>query len=278
MKLIRLPCHHTIFISSRKYNSWLGEFISILTLTLNFKEYQKAHNTDHHSGKQLLTPGDETYEYLINTVGFRLGMTTDEAWKHLRETLLSPKFYINRCLSRLNDTFLSDSHTHNILSYIFWLPIISFIILINSCLTFFIAWIIPISIFFEASSLLRQCVEHKFPVPMTSNRTPQILNQMTTAIFCGEQTPQIYSSDSITKRFFLWSKWWLRMFFYHLPCRVLILTGDSAGGHDWHHRNQGSSEWLNCIFERQKEIESGVQYYHTWGLLEAINETFKTLS
>lgn len=266
--------HHAVFANSRKFNSRLGESISILTLTLNFKAYQQGHNKDHHSNK-LLTPGDETYEYLVNTVSFRLGMTVDEAWRHLWRTLLSPTFYMRRFASRLGATFLSDSANHNLLSFAFWSTVLGFVTLTNSWLAFLVAWIIPISVFFEASSLLRQCVEHRFPA--TDERTPKVLSQMTTAIFCGEQTPKLPSASRI-ERFTAWTWWCLRMLFYHLPSKVLILTGDSAGGHDFHHRNPGSREWLNCIFERQREVDAGEEYYHTWGLLEAINETFKSLS
>lgn len=269
--------HNWVFANNRKLNSWLGESISILTLTLNFKAYQRGHNKGHHSYK-LLTPGDETFDYLINIVGFRLGMTVDEAWRHLKRTLLSPSFYISQFASRLAATFLSDSWSHNMLSFTFWLSIIAIVSFTDSWQAFFVAWLIPIVLFFEASSLLRQCVEHRFPVTTETKRTRKELNQMTAAIFCGEATPQLDSSISWIKRFKTWTRWWVRMLVYHLPSRVMILTGDSAGGHDIHHRHPGFSDWINCIFERQKEVEAGEEYYQTWGLLEAINETFKSLS
>ncbi|MEH1858530.1 MAG: hypothetical protein V7L21_11115 [Nostoc sp.] len=268
--------HHAVFTNNRKFNCWLGEFISILTLTLNFKAYQRGHNKDHHSNK-LLTPGDETYQYLIDTVGFRLGMNVNHAWKHLWKTLVSPTFHIHQFASRLAATFLSDSLSHNLLSVVFWSSVLGFVTLKNSWLAFLVAWIIPISIFFEASSLLRQCVEHHFPVPTTAKHSPEVLSQMTAAIFCGEPTPKLDSSAEWVEIFLAWTLWWLQMLFYHLPSRVFILTGDSPC-HDFHHRNPGSHKWLDCIFERQKEVEAGVKYYHHWGLLEAINESFKFMS
>jgi len=268
--------HHAVFPDNRKFNYWLGEFISILTLTPNFKTYQRGHNKIHHSTK-LLNPGDETYQYLIDTVGFRLGMNVGHAWRHLWKILVSPTFHIHQFASRLAVTFLSDYLSHNLLSIVFWSSILGFVTLKNLWFVFLVAWIIPISIFFEASSLLRQCVEHRFPVSTAFKHSSEVLSQMTTAIFCGEQIPKLDSSASWVKKFLAWTRWWLRMFFYHLPSRVLILTGDSPC-HDFHHRNPGSNEWFNCIFERQKEIEAGVKYYHCWGLLEAINEFFKSLS
>lgn len=267
--------HHWVF-AKKKWNFWLGELISVLTVSLDLKTYQNGHNKDHHSYR-LLTPGDETYEYLINTIGFQLGMPVEEAWKHLRKTLLSPRFYLHQFLSGLNAAFLSPYPTHNLLAFGFWLPILVIVTLTNSWIAFFVAWLIPLFIFREASSLLRQCVEHRFLVT-DAKRTSKTPNQMTTAIFCGEAPPQFDSSVSSMVRLVGWTQWWLLMTFYHLPSRVFILPGDSAGGHDLHHRYPRYRDWVNCIFERQKQVEAGEKYYHDWGLLNAINQTFISLS
>ena len=270
-------CSHYSIFEYKKFNIWLGSFISILTLTLNFKDYQKGHIKAHHS-KNLLLLGDETYEYLITTVGFRLGMTVDEAWRHLMKTIISPSFYLRRFYSRLKESFFSNSWKHNLLSIAFWSSILIIIVITDSWLVFLIAWLIPLSIFFETSSLLRQCVEHKFP--NTHERDSEILQQMTAAIFCGERNPNYDYNTSWIRKFMAWSHWWLRLFFYHLPSRYLILTGDTPC-HDWHHRYPRNLEWSNSIFERQKDLETGElgwKYQHSWGLIEAMNKTFESLS
>ena len=267
--------HHAIF-RKRQFNNWLGSLISILTLTLYFKAYQKSHVKTHHS-KNLMLPEDETYEYLIKTVGFRRGMTVNEAWQHLQKTLISPSFYIRRFLSRLGESFFSESWNYNAFSLAFWSSILAIIVVTNSWLIFLIAWVIPISIFFEISSLLRQCVEHQFPRIKPSQENFEII---TGAIFCGEHTPCFEPTASWIKKCISWTIWWLRLFFYHLPSRLFVLTGDSAC-HDFHHYYPGSLEWGNYIFERQKNLEkeiSGSEYKHYWGLLKAMNETFTSLS
>lgn len=257
-----------------KYNEWLGEAISILTLTGDFNTYQREHTKTHHS-KKLLTPSDETYEYLMNVVSFKRGITEEQAQRHFLLTLFSPKFHFLRFKSRLSATFFSKSRTHNLFCWTFWLTVLTLVTLTNSWLIFLSAWIFPISILFEMSSLCRQVVEHEFPG--TDERNPEILNMMTKAIFCGENTPQLDSSSSIIKRFSAWTIWVMRMIFYHLMVRVLILTGDSAGSHDWHHRHPGSKEWLYGHFKRAKEIENGARYYHYWGLIEAMKGFFRSL-
>ncbi|MFM6254680.1 MAG: hypothetical protein ACKPEQ_37020, partial [Dolichospermum sp.] len=40
-------CSHYSIFKYKEFNIWLGSFISILTLTLNFKDYQKGHIKAH---------------------------------------------------------------------------------------------------------------------------------------------------------------------------------------------------------------------------------------
>ncbi|MFM7579473.1 MAG: hypothetical protein ACKO5Q_21385, partial [Microcystaceae cyanobacterium] len=67
---------------------------------------------------------------------------------------------------------------------------------------------------------------------------------------------EILSPGEITKTLFYnnggETRWWLRLFFYHLPVRLLILTGDSPV-HDYHHRRP-ASDWVNAHCDRQAEL------------------------
>ena len=274
LSIMHYCSHHAIF-KNRKLNDYLGLFVSILTLSFNYKAYQKRHVKTHHS-KNLMVPGDETYDYLIHTVGFQRGMTLDEAWNHLKKTLISPGFYIRRLFSRLRESFFSDSWVHNTLSFAFHSSILAIIAVTNSWLIFLIAWVIPLLVFFEMSSLLRQCVEHLFP-----RKDVHSQDLMTLAIFCGERTPNCDPKAFWIEKFSLWLVWWFRLVFYHLPSRAFVLMGD-APCHDLHHHYPGSlQQWSNYIFERQKNLEvetSQWKYRHNWGLVEAINETFKSLA
>ncbi|MDY7008535.1 MAG: fatty acid desaturase [Cyanobacteriota bacterium] len=263
---IEHACSHNAVFSHRFWNNTLGEFISILTLTLPFREYQKNHTKVHHSN-HILTPGDETYNFLFLNVGFRLGMKVDEAWKHLFKTVFSPTFHCRQLYSRIKSAFCSPYPTHNLISLAFWLSILCGVEITHSWQVFFWIWVLPLSVFFEVSSLLRQCVEHKF------GNTPE---EITSAIFCGEEPPVFNYSDSILVKVLGLTRWWMRVFFYHLPVRLLILTGDSPV-HDYHHKRPGN-DWVNAHIDRQAEIEAGVSYTDSWGLLEAIAKTFESLS
>lgn len=277
---IQHACAHRAVFGDRQANTWLGETISILTLTRSFPTYQRSHLKTHHTAV-LLQPGDETYEYLINTVGFRPDMTVRQLWQHLWKTLLSPEFHHRVFAGRFKACFLSPCPRHNLLARTSWLAILGLITFTHSWTTFLVAWGIPITVLFQASSCLRQCVEHRWPASNSDLHPYAKLNQMTAAIFLGEPTPSHESSNSKVDQWLAWSRWTLRMLFYHLPARTLVLSGDSPC-HDYHHRHPGAKDWANCIFARQKDLEAGLQkgeapYLGTWGLFEAINETFNSL-
>lgn len=194
-------------------------------------------------------------------------MSADEARKHLWTLIFSPIFHCRQFGARLKSTFLSPDPIHNLLASTFWLSILSLVTLTNTWAAFFWIWFVPVSVLFEISRLLRQCVEHKF------GKTP---SEMTSAIFCGEEPPVFNATEPTWVKVWGVSRWWLRMFFYHLPVRLLILTGDSPV-HDYHHKRPGS-DWVNAHLDRQAEVEAGVSYSHSWGLLEAINKTFESFS
>ena len=279
---IQHACAHYAVFGSKKIDSWLGEAISILTMSPNFQLYQQNHIKIHHS-RNLLKPGDPTFEFLISTVGLQPGKPPAQLWKHLLQTLVSPMFHARLLAERLAASFLSPSPVHNVLSVLWWSTILAFVAVTHSCLAFLVAWVIPLTIFFQISFCLRLCVEHRWSEPVRAEQdNKRVLGRMTAAIFLGERTPDLDPSASFFERLMKWSRWYLRMLFYHLPSRVLVLTGDSPC-HDFHHRHPASKQWPNYIFERQQDLDLGCPgwpepYIETWGLFEAIDETLKSLS
>jgi hypothetical protein len=177
------------------------------------------------------------------------------------------RFHCRQFLSRLKSTFCSTDATHNALAFGFWFSVLGLVTITDSWAVFLLVFVLTLSIFFEISSVLRQCVEHKFA---------KTLGEMTSAIFCCEEPPIFSDFDPIWVKFWKEARWWLRLLFYHLPVRLLILTGDSPV-HDYHHRRP-AGDWVNAHIDRQAEVEAGVSYSHSWGLLEAINKTFESFS
>ena len=275
-------CSHNAVLTSRAANFALGEAISILTLSLNFLKYQWQHIRIHH-GPELLQPVDETYEFVVNFCGFKPGMSVPALWQHLWKTLFSPVFHLRYLGQRLRGCFLADDPKHNALALAVWLAIATLITLTHSGLAFGLAYGVPITVLFQISSLLQNLVEHRWPVPPQLGQKPRReRGELTVAVFLGEATPQLAADATLIQKALAWIRWTLRMLFYHLPVRALVMMADISS-HDFHHRHPGSKDWPNYIFARQADLEAGSPgwpepYQETWGLLEAIDETFKSLS
>jgi len=275
-------CSHNAVFERRVANFWLGEIISILTLSLSFKQYQQQHTRFHHS-RHLLEPGDETYEFLVNFVGLKPGMPVERLWRQLWITLVSPKFHLRNLLQRLRECFLSTDPKHNALAGGLWLLILGLVAMAQCWMPFTLTFGVPLTVLLQISALLQNCVEHRWLVPpQAGQRQRRELGQLTVAVFLGEFPPVLPAAVSPIQRVVAWSYWTARMLFYHLPARALVMMGDIPC-HDYHHRHPGSKEWPNYIFARQADGQGGSPgwpepYQETWGLLEAMEETFQSLS
>ena len=210
-------------------------------------------------------------------------MSVPALWQHLWKTLFSPVFHLRYLGQRLRGCFLADDPKHNALALAVWLAIATLITLTHSGLAFGLAYGVPITVLFQISSLLQNLVEHRWPVPPQLGQKPRReRGELTVAVFLGEATPQLAADATRIQKSLAWIRWTLRMLFYHLPVRALVMMADISS-HDFHHRHPGSKDWPNYIFARQADLEAGSPgwpepYQETWGLLEAIDETFKSLS
>ena len=279
---IQHACAHGTVFDQAGANHWLGEAIAILTLSVSLADYRHQHTRIHHS-RTLLQPGDDTYDYLVNVVGLKPGMTVRQLWRQLWTTLVSPGFHLRDLLSRVQSCFVSPSMQHNALAAGVWLVFLALVSVTQCWLPFAVAYGIPLTVLYQISEVLRACAEHRWPVPAVSGPVNRlVLGRMTVAVFLGEPTPVLSPGASWVSKALAWGRWVLRMVFYHLPARALVLTGDSPC-HDYHHRYPTSKAWPNAIFERQADLDAGCPgwpepYQETWGLLEAMDETFKSLS
>ncbi|MGO4754707.1 stearoyl-CoA 9-desaturase, partial [Streptomyces sp. 2MCAF27] len=143
-----------------------------------------------------------------------------------------------------------------------------------------ITWVLPLTLFYQVSNVLRLCVKHTFPAPdRVDRRGKEYFASLTGAIFLGEQAP----APGLRGLPFLraWTRWWARMLLVHFPARYLVLTGDTVC-HDYHHRRPMSRGWAEYIFERAADERSGHRgwppYHEVWGLVPAINTVFDSLS
>jgi fatty acid desaturase len=270
-------CAHERFSGNSKLDKWLGETISILLVIQDFDSYQKEHLEDHHDGHNLSTPQDPTVKFLVEKLGLQPGMSKEQLWEKLIVTIFSPFFHIRFFLNRLSSSLCSPNPVHNAKSWLLKSLLLGLVAITNSWSIFLVAWVLPLTILYQISASLRLCAEHCYPESehYQQRRNKRIISRLTLGIFLGEPTPN--SSNDLQ-----WIVWWLRMIFIHLFCRVFVMVCDTPC-HDRHHRHPTSIDWPNYIFARQQELDKGCpgwpeNYREVWGLFNAIDYTFETLS
>ena len=155
-----------------------------------------------------------------------------------------------------------------------WLTtLISFVAITGIWLEFFIAWFLPVTVFYQISALLQFLSEHRWLRTRRNDETKkEHLAKLTAARFFGEPYPA-YSNV------FAKLLWCARMIFWHAPCRLFVCPG-TLPVHDAHHRHAGTTEWANLIFVRQRDVDAGCSkwetpYMEVWGMREALDKSFE---
>jgi hypothetical protein len=281
---IRHSCAHDAMFDRTWQNNLLGEFISILTLTVDYARYKTRHLKDHHPPQGLLRPNDGTYDGLILELGLKPGASVQQLRWHVWSQFLSPVFHTQQLLRRFKRCFYSSSRLHNLVAVTVWGTVITITALTQSWLPFLVSWVLPMTVPFNLLLTLRLLVEHRWPHPSSDNnrRSRQVQGRMTAAVFFADPTPQFEPDASRFERVCRWGLWWAKFLLYHLPARALVLPGD-APCHDYHHRHPASKDWPNASSARQQDLEAGCPgwpepYLEVWGLLAAIGIVLESLS
>jgi fatty acid desaturase len=271
-------CAHKNFSGHRKLDKWIGRIVSALMFFRDFDGYERSH-TDHH--RNPLDADDETVKFLRHLTGIEPGKHLTELWRRLWISLISPKFHIQFLVARLISSLLVSSLIHRTLS---WLCLLSVLFLMEACnawLIFWVAWVFPLTVLYQVSTLLRLCSEHIWlPVGFDAKRNKSRYSQATVGIFLGDPVPS--SGSSVVMSLSQWILWWSKLLIVHLPMRIFVLVGDTSC-HDYHHRYPGSDDWANAVFTRQQDVDAGCPgwlnpYREVVGLFTAINLAFISLS
>lgn len=275
-------------------DQYVGQALSILLLNGSYTEYKRSHLEDHHPIAQHMTINDPTVKALLGPIGLRVGMSVSQLWRKLYLTLFSPKFHIEFLYSRVASHFQSTSIGEKIATIVYLFILLAIATLTNDWLFVLVAYIFPLTVPYQMSTILRLCTKHLFPspesrpVPDERDRAVLIkyMASLTHGIFIGDPIPQ--SNLSFGQKFLLWCVWVIRLVLVHFPSRFFVLVGDSLC-HDYHHRYPNSPNWSNYIFARYQDnlaINTSSEpkpskwppYTEVWTLKGAINEVFRSMS
>ena len=270
--MIYHQCAHRNMWGRRGRDAALGRFVAALLLVQNFEGYSAEHVVDHHAAHHM-TMRDPTVQAFLIGLGLRPGMTREQMWRRVAGKLLSPKFHFAFLIGRIRSYFQGARPADRIIVLVTLVIVAGLTTLGQAWLFVAVAWLLPLTIFYQVSNTLRLCVKHTFPPPGPAvRRGKTYFGSLTNAIFLGERAPDPGAGWPA------WARWSARMLLVHFPARYLVLTGDTVC-HDFHHRNPMSRDWPNYIWAREHDDSAGwPPYRHVWGLVPAIDTVFDSLS
>ncbi|WP_041392182.1 hypothetical protein [Pleurocapsa sp. PCC 7327] len=186
-------------------------------------------------------------------------------WRKFRQTLISPQFHWFFLKARLKANLVDAPLYRRLMSLIVALVAISVVTLTNSWATFLVAWVFPLTILYHISALCQICSEHLWGATGS-------IESKSHGRFCGEAPP-------FGSTFKDWFGWAIRMFFYHLPIRIAVLSDPEICPHDHHHSYpKDDKNWPNAIYNRQEQVDAGAEYREYWGLHNAMEAVFQNLA
>jgi fatty acid desaturase len=273
-------CAHGTVLKTRRTNRALGKFISLILLIKHFDAYQKEHML-HHSPRKLLTTEDEFLDYLTRFLGVSPSMTEGQLRRAVALSFISPFFHCRLLWARVSSCLLSHDNKQNITGIILWAGGLWLADWTGTLAVVVPAWLIPVTVLFQAATTLRTLAEHRVPsAELVRSRDRAFVGMATTGVFAGAPVPP--PAARTFERLVSWALWWSEMLTVHLFSRVFVLVGD-APAHDYHHRRPGSRKWPSYIHERSRDQQAGcvgypVNYVSTLGLFRAIGENIGSLA
>jgi hypothetical protein len=183
------------------------------------------------------------------------------------ETLVSPKYYGLFLKARFRSNFIDVPHYRRWMAIAYTLATLGLLYITNGWLIYVVVWVIPTIVLYPISALIQFSTEHAWGSPSSDS------SSKSHARFCGEAPP---TSRDIRD----WSWWWFKVFFYHLPIRIGVLSAELIH-HDLHHLlpKEDKAHWCNLIYARQQLAEAGlVDSVEYWGIHQAAQAVFQNLA
>lgn len=259
---------HGAFVRSKVIDNQIGIWVSALLLVENFEKYKPAHG-HHHSRKKLSTCEDPTVQALARA-GIKVGYSFNQLMANLVMALFSPRYHVVTTYRRIASYFI-DASLKARLTAVFVIGWLSFAVFFSESATVvLLAWLLPVTILYQQSALLRLVVEHNWDAYDKARESLAHPTELTDAIFLGVNPP--FGAGLMQ-----WLSWFLIMLL-NLIIRLVILPGDSGAAHDFHHLNP-RADWPNYIAQRRQAVALAPEKYsEVWGYGTALKRTLRAIS
>jgi hypothetical protein len=264
-------CAHLMFCHSKSLNQIVHDILTTLVCSQDYDSYRYDHFHVHHGIKTFGTFEDPVLSF-IKSHGFTGELSKRQLWLRLVWTCVSPRFHTLYLFNRVRFNLFGGRVLRRILAVCWWTSIIVFLsVQPQFIIPVLVGYILPIAFFYNISAFMELICEHVWMRPIGDARGRERITELSWGRFCGEAVPE--NGGLIP-----WFAWILRTIFYHLPCRLLVLTGD-APQHDFHHVSPNNRRWTVSAYERREAVISGkMEDREIWGLLKAIDIVFENIS
>jgi hypothetical protein len=264
-------CAHLRFCRSKRLNRIVHDCLSTIVCSQNFESYRYDHFQIHHGLHTFGTSQDPVLTF-IRQLGFTEELSRPQLWRRLWLSCISPAFHGRYLFSRLRHNFWAPRLARRGFAVLWWGAVVGLLV---SCphllLPVAVGYLLPVLLLYNVSSFLELICEHVWMRPIASPSARQRITELIWGRFCGDAVPA--GGGALA-----WLRWCARMLFYHLPCRMFVLTGD-APQHDFHHIVPNGWRWTMSAYERQDTITAHkMEDREVWGLFAAIDIVFRNFS
>jgi len=272
-------CMHTRFTGKIKYDREIAQALSTIVCTEDADQYYEDHINLHHRKETFATIADPTIVHLLK-LGFRPGKSVPALWRRLAITVVSPWFHAEFLATRLAQNLLRSALYRRLMALAYLGTVLALVTWQGAWLPFALAVLVPLIPLYQIVALLEFLSEHAWFKSKDTGLGGRAFHvSHSWGRFNGDPLPESGRGGLAAARD--WSRWVLRLAFYHLPARILVVPGDLSQ-HDFHHRRPSTFEWVRAGYARQGDIDAGhpnwPAYTDVWGLGLAINRVFTILS
>ncbi|MFE9426693.1 fatty acid desaturase [Kitasatospora sp. NPDC006697] len=271
-------CMHTRFTGKIKYDREIAQVLSTLVCTEDADQYYEDHINLHHRKETFATIADPTIQHLLK-LGFRPGMSVPALWRKLGWTVVSPLFHAEFLATRLAQNLWRSAVYRRVMALVYLGSVVGLVAWQGAWVPFALAVLVPLIPLYQIVALLEFLSEHawfKSKDESLGGRAFHVSHSW--GRFNGDELPAKGLGLAAVGA---WTRWTLRLAFYHLPARILVVPGDLSQ-HDFHHRKPSTFKWLQAAYARQQDIDAGhpgwPAYTDVWGLGVAIDRVFTILS
>jgi fatty acid desaturase len=258
---------HGAFSKSTTANRLVGDLVSLPLLVLPHEAYVESHCVRHH-GRAFGSEEEDPDASFLAWMGLRPGTPKAELCRRMVFGLLSPRTHAVYLWARFKANLFDGGLVRSVATASY-LGCLFFIGSTVGWMALTVAWLAPLTLAYQASSILGWCSEHTWFERPRGDRGAWHA-RMTHARFFGAAYP--VTGGLITRAR------WVAGMTGHLLMRLLVVPGDLPS-HDWHHRRANSSQWTTAAYARQAAIENGEVYpKETWGLKAALDLVMSAIS